>query len=87
MEAAPLEETEVKKKLPYFHRNLSPQALALIGDTSPKPISTLSVTDISAASKPEPQNTASQWNAADSWEEKDVSQVVRELLSCCEHNE
>ena len=80
MEAAPLEETEVKKKLPYFHRNLSPQALALIGDTSPKPISTLSVTDISAASKPEPQNTASQWNAADSWEEKDVSQVVRELL-------
>ena len=76
MEAVPTAEEEVKKKLPYFHRNLSPQELALIGDTSPKPITAVSTTENTAES----QNTASQWNAADSWEEKDVSQIVKELL-------
>lgn len=70
-------------KLPYFHRTLSPQDAALIGDTTPKPI-----TNSTAQNAPNDANRtvreASAWNAAQTWEERDCStwgkSKVRELF-------
>lgn len=70
-------------KLPYFHRTLSPQDAALIGDTSPKPISTTSAAPVQATNGN--VREASAWNAAQTWEERDCSawgkNKMREIFS------
>lgn len=57
-------------KLPYFHRTLSPQDAALIGDTTPKPISPATASPVEAGRT---VHEASAWNAAQTWEERDCS--------------
>ncbi|KAJ1427043.1 hypothetical protein B484DRAFT_397314, partial [Ochromonadaceae sp. CCMP2298] len=51
-------------KLPYFHRKLSDQETALIGDITPKQIQ----------AQPESKLiSGSVWNTANTWEERDCS--------------
>lgn len=67
-------------KLPYFHRTLSPADAALIGDTTPKPITTSTAQSDANRTVRE----ASAWNAAQTWEERDCStwgkNTMRELF-------
>lgn len=63
-------------KLPYFHRTLSPQDAALIGDITPKPID-----------KPDNNLTTSgklaegsAWNSAKTWEERDCTSTCKDLV-------
>lgn len=63
-------------KLPYFHRTLSPEDTALIGDITPKPISSsTTATAASAAANPAGRTAleGSAWNAAQTWEERDCT--------------
>lgn len=62
-------------KLPYFHRTLSPEETALIGDTTPKPI-TEAVVDSSAGKIA----SGSAWNSAQTWEERDCTKWAMEKL-------
>mmetsp|Transcript_1683 Transcript_1683/g.2348 ORF Transcript_1683/g.2348 Transcript_1683/m.2348 type:complete len:199 (-) Transcript_1683:642-1238(-) len=63
-------------KLPYFHRTLSPEDSALIGDITPKPIVESTGTTTSGKI-----SNASAWNAAQTWEERDVSSWAESKLS------
>lgn len=69
-------------KLPYFHRELSPEDKALIGDITPKPVSTPSD---EASSKKEGSSVkiteGSAWNAANTWEERDTTTWAKNKLS------
>lgn len=71
-----MEDNSEKKnvKLPYFHRTLSPEDSALIGDITPKPIALSSETASGKISD------GSAWNSAKTWEERDCSQWAREKL-------
>lgn len=62
-----------KKKLPYFHRELSAEDAALVGDTRPKPVA-------NCFSGPPAAGSGSAWNAAGSWEEHDCTDKCTELL-------
>jgi hypothetical protein len=69
-------------KLPYFHRTLSPQDTALIGDTTPKPISTTSSASSKTESASAKINESSAWNSANTWEERDyTAQAKAKVLS------
>lgn len=63
-------------KLPYFHRTLSPEETALIGDITPKPITE------SASTTPVQGKLASgsAWNSANTWEERDCSKWALDKL-------
>lgn len=78
--AAPAEATseEQKKnvKLPYFHRVLSAEESALLGDISPKPICPTAAADEATTSV----STSAKWNAANTWEERDVTEKAKEVL-------
>jgi hypothetical protein len=65
-------------KLPYFHRTLSPQDAALIGDTTPKAISSNSSSKSESSSNK--VNEASAWNAASTWEERDYTAQAKTKL-------
>jgi len=67
---------EAKPKLPYFHRELSKEELALLGDQAPKPINTAAQNNSFSG----PPTSGSAWNAAGSWEEKDTSKQCKELF-------
>mmetsp|Transcript_25251 Transcript_25251/g.19021 ORF Transcript_25251/g.19021 Transcript_25251/m.19021 type:complete len:186 (+) Transcript_25251:84-641(+) len=56
-------------KLPYFHRTLSPEDVALIGDIRPKQIVDIPANDGSNHNPLE----ASAWNAAQTWEERNCT--------------
>jgi activator of HSP90 ATPase len=62
-------------KLPYFHRTLSPEETALIGDTSPKPI-----TENAADASSVKIAAGSAWNSAQTWEERDCTKWAMEKL-------
>lgn len=66
-------------KLPYFHRTLSPEEMALIGDISPKPIG--EATNV-AVVEPVAGKLASgsAWNSAKTWEERDCTKWALEKL-------
>lgn len=64
-------------KLPYFHRTLSPEETALIGDISPKPITETTTAEVPAAGK---LATGSAWNSAMTWEERDCTKWAIEKL-------
>jgi hypothetical protein len=57
-------------KLPYFHRTLSPEETALIGDIRPKPISNTEAQPVKVETK---KTESSAWNAANTWEERDCT--------------
>lgn len=66
-------------KLPYFHRTLSPEELALIGDTTPKPIAeATNVTIVEPAAGKLASGSA--WNSAQTWEERDCTKWALEKL-------
>ena len=82
---------EKQKKLPYFHRTLSPEETALIGDISPKPITTAD-DKIAAASAETASGKAavsgSAWNTAMTWEERDCTQwAIKKLPTLFEGKE
>lgn len=66
--------------LPYFHRQLSAEETALIGDITPKRIETNPATPVETRSVTE----GSAWNSAQTWEERDLTtwgkQKVRDIL-------
>lgn len=63
-------------KLPYFHRTLSPEDSALIGDITPKAITTSAPLE----NKSGKISDGSAWNSAKTWEERDCSTWARETL-------
>mmetsp|Transcript_18182 Transcript_18182/g.23937 ORF Transcript_18182/g.23937 Transcript_18182/m.23937 type:complete len:224 (+) Transcript_18182:130-801(+) len=67
-----------KNGLPYFHRELSEQDKALIGDISPQQIpKTLAEASGSEVFR---QGSSSAWNAAQTWEEKDCTEWAKRRL-------
>uniref|UniRef100_A0A7S3GS10 Activator of Hsp90 ATPase AHSA1-like N-terminal domain-containing protein n=1 Tax=Spumella elongata TaxID=89044 RepID=A0A7S3GS10_9STRA len=62
-------------KLPYFHRTLSPEEMALIGDITPKAITVTA--DATATGK---IASGSAWNSAQTWEERDCTKWAMEKL-------
>eukprot|EP01039_Chlorochromonas_danica_P005857 gene5857-6450_t len=74
-----MSQTEAKgPKLPYFHRSLTPQDAALIGDTTPKPISESPSAAVTASGK---LTTSSAWNGAQTWEERNTTSWCKEKLA------
>jgi len=67
-------------KLPYFHRTLSPEENALIGDITPKPISNTTTTGSSSETMCGKISDGSAWNSAKTWEERDCSSWARGAL-------
>ena len=63
-------------KLPYFHRTLSPEELALIGDITPKPITQVAA-EPTASGK---IASGSAWNSAQTWEERDCTKWALEKM-------
>lgn len=71
-------------KLPYFHRTLSPQDAALVGDITPKQISSTSSKSETSSNK---INETSAWNSANTWEERDyTTQAKSKLLEAFAHS-
>ena len=76
--SSPNEDAPVpKKKLPYFHRTLSDEDNALLGDIRPKQISAASSSATQAAGK---LDVASNWNAAQTWESRNCSEWAKSTL-------
>ena len=65
-------------KLPYFHRTLSPADAALIGDITPKAISSGAATPSSNDNSG--KGSGSAWNAANTWEERDFTSTAKSKL-------
>jgi hypothetical protein len=66
----------------YFHRDLKPEDRELIGDCTPKRISTSNISSSSSSSSATKENkTESAWNTAGTWEEKDYSKWAKRYLS------
>ena len=63
----------------YFHREISNETKEIIGDISPKRIDTKDV-DVNSSQKSTASNSGSLWNAAGTWEEKDVSNWATKRL-------
>jgi len=74
-------------KLPYFHRKLSEEDTALIGDITPKRIEASTTTTV----EPRTATEGSAWNSAQTWEERDLStwgkQKVRDILDASTDND
>ena len=72
---------EDKPKLPYFHREISEADQALLNRNKPKLIETEGAAE-SAVEAPSALklSTASAWNAANSWEERDCSKICYHKL-------
>jgi hypothetical protein len=64
-------------KLPYFHRTLSAEDQALIGDITPKPL-IVKNTDNTDTTK---LTQSSAWNAAKTWEERDCTVWAKDNLT------
>lgn len=65
-------------KLPYFHRTLTPEDAALIGDTRPKPIGGDGAATASNSSGKVTERSA--WNGAQTWEERNCTEWGKEKL-------
>ena len=66
-------------KLPYFHRVLSQEDQALIGDITPKVIDTAAAAATTAGVATSVAETAA-WNGAGTWEERDVTKSAQSFL-------
>ena len=75
---------EEKKKLPYFHRTLNEHDANLVGKNEPRIIGSNGDSAKMATESDEKLTTASAWNAAQSWEERDAtakcSAKLKEIL-------
>jgi len=73
------DDTKPVKKMPYFHRTLSPEETAIIGDITPKQIEATV-----AVGSQEPavvkMSTSSSWNAAGTWESRNCSDWAKTEL-------
>lgn len=82
MENSNVKLSENGVKLPYFHRTLTPEEKALIGDITPKQINTKgkdgASTDSSVAVGT--SGSGSAWNSAMTWEEKNCTSWATEKL-------
>lgn len=67
-------------KLPYFHRTLSPEENALIGDITPKPLSSTTTAGVTSEAASGKISDGSAWNSAKTWEERDCSSWARGAL-------
>ena len=78
--AAAAETTDQPKavKLPYFHRQLSAEELALIGNISPTPIECATAAE--EAVLPSNMSSSAKWNVAQTWEERDVTAKAKDVL-------
>lgn len=76
MSSEPEVEEKTGVKLPYFHRVLSPEDQALIGDIAPKPIATTEVNSTSSSSR----LSSAAWNSANTWEERDCTAWAKKTL-------
>ena len=65
-------------KLPYFHRVLSKEDAALVGNCAPTPVNqtVFKQQESSASSK-----GASAWNSAGTWEEKNCTETAKDLFT------
>jgi activator of HSP90 ATPase len=74
-----MSEEQKAVKLPYFHRTLTPEDAALIGDIRPKAISVENTgTEVTTSSGK--ITTSSAWNGAQTWEERNCSAWGKEKL-------
>jgi hypothetical protein len=64
-------------KLPYFHRKLSEEDQALLGDIAPKKIDSVESLD-SLSNKP--LSTSSAWNQGTTWEERDCTRWAKSTI-------
>jgi hypothetical protein len=69
-------ETSDGKKTSYFHRELSEEEKSLIGDTTPKRIDSSNPSVDNSPKLLSKSPSGSPWNAAGTYEEKDISQWV-----------
>jgi hypothetical protein len=76
-----MEDTQVEKakKMPYFHRTLSPEDTALIGDITPKPLTDASPVVVVAETSNK-LASGSAWNSAMTWEERDCTKWAKTKL-------
>lgn len=79
MEATNLPKNANGVKLPYFHRTLSEEDKSLIGDTTPKRLEG-QPPESNAAIPSSSSSTASAWNGASTWEEKNVFTWAKDFL-------
>ena len=70
-----LPKAEKAKKLPYFHRTLSAEDTALIGDIAPKRID--SVDECVDGRR---ISNSSAWNSAGTWEERNCTEWSKETI-------
>jgi len=85
------QDDEQAKKMPYFHRELSAsdqEVLAASSSTGtkfknlqPQKIETADAALVATAGGDGKLSTASAWNAAQSWEERDASKICLEQLT------
>ncbi len=69
-------------KLPYFHRTLSEQDSALIGDIRPKPIEATSVVLPAGGGEvlEKKLSESSSWNSAGTWESRNCTQFAKDMI-------
>jgi len=79
--------TKDGKVTTYFHRELSEADKALLGDNTPKPISSTATERphspprlLSSTNGPSSPSSGSAWNAAGTWEEKSCSEFAKKKL-------
>jgi hypothetical protein len=67
-------------KLPYFHRTLSEEDVALIGDIAPKRISVGATGTEEGTEEDRKLSSSSKWNAAGTWEERNCTQWSKDTI-------
>ncbi len=68
-------------KLPYFHRELSTEDSAILGSSAPQPIAPALAAVASSSASSSSSSSSSAWNAAQSWEEKNITSAAIGKLS------
>jgi activator of HSP90 ATPase len=67
-------------KLPYFHRKLSAEEEAIIGDITPKPLDPSQTPVVNKESTTAKVTQGSAWNAAGTWESRECSTWCKDKL-------
>jgi len=68
-------------KLPYFHRTLSEEDVALIGDIAPKRISVCAAEGAEEVEAEDRKlSSSSKWNSAGTWEERNCTQWSKDNI-------
>jgi activator of HSP90 ATPase len=67
-------------KLPYFHRKLTAEEEAIIGDITPKPLDPSQAPVVSKEQSSAKVTQGSAWNAAGTWESRECSTWCKDKL-------